>query len=208
MLPPHDFEDELEVRAPRKPTGMYTLTLWLTVVSLSALFLTLFMVSGSIQEMKDPLEIELTQIQATLASTPLPNPDEEALSAQYIEVRELVSAVEPVYDELLTQYIPVPMVMEAVASYDQSVMALTSVTQSGRQFVISGEAADEAAVIAYLDALKRSNRFQSVVVQSMSTRSLPTATPLPGIATPVGVPTAAPIRVVDFTISLEPGVNP
>ncbi len=72
--------------------------LWLLVLTLTFMFLPLYLVSATLREANRPLEAQLSQIQSTLASTPQPGAVERDLSASLTQAMGDIQALQPVYD--------------------------------------------------------------------------------------------------------------
>lgn len=195
----NDLPEEIEEAAPAS-SRLATLGTWLTVVSLCALFATLFLISTTIKDLNTTAESDLAALQAQFAATPSPNPTEDALISTLVDMRAQVSALQPVQTELSANHRDWPTMMQYLAAYDPAQMTLIAIQQTDDQLMLEGEALNEGLVTAYASQLERSGFFARVTVQSLSVRLLPTATPVdpaaPTASTPAG-------RVVEFVIILD-----
>jgi Tfp pilus assembly protein PilN len=165
--------------------------LWLVVLSLSIMFLPIYLVSTAIKDRNQSLEDELVLLQITLTGGPSIDPEEEALRETLTYVRDQLREVEPVHPTLIAGHVDWPAVMSTLANFDPTQMALTSLAQTENRIVLDGQANDETVVVAYTRMLEQSNQFSRVVVQSINLILLPTATPT-ATPTPTVTPTATP----------------
>jgi hypothetical protein len=204
---------------PPRPAVSSKLILWLVALSLGMMFLPLYLISTTIKENNVPLATQLAVLQATLTVTPPPNPEEKALKATLEGVQNQINALDAIRPTLVAGHTDWAVVITVIANYDSGRMALTGVAQSGNQILVTGQAGEEATVMAYADMLRTSQQFDRVVLQSITSKVLPTATPLPVIAT-TGTPTVPTLtpapqvnefhpagKVVEFTIAIDRKVN-
>ncbi len=180
-------------------TGSSRIVLWLILLGLGILFVPVYLVGATIKESKTPLETELTQIQATLAVTPHPNPTEQALTDNLVQIRGQISDLATLQADLLATHIDWPSVMAIISSYDQTRMTITSLSQTGRAITLDGRANDQQIVMDYAELLRQSNQFQDVTIRSIALQPIPTATPERD-ATPVP---ATPGTTAAFTLTLQ-----
>jgi len=191
-----DFEDNEE---PTRSAGSSRIVLWLILLGLGILFVPVYLVGITIKESRGPLETELTQIQATLTITPQPNPTEQALTDNLIQVRSQIANLATVQSDLTAAHIDWPSVMAIISSYDPSRMAITGLAQVERAITVEGQANDQQAVMDYAELLRQSNQFQDVTIRSIALQPIPTATPERG-ATPVP---ATPGTTAAFVLMLQ-----
>jgi Tfp pilus assembly protein PilN len=183
--------------------GSSRLVLWLIIAGLGILFVPLYLVSATLKESKAPLETELADIQSTLTITPPPNPTEQALRDNLLQLRGQAGELQTLYDDLSANHIDWPAAMAVIANYDPAQMALSGLLQAERLVTINGRANDETIVMAYADMLRDSARFGEVKVQAITRVALPTPTPLPTeVAGTLQTP-ALPTNVAEFTITVE-----
>ncbi|MAS34932.1 MAG: hypothetical protein CL610_13060 [Anaerolineaceae bacterium] len=196
---------------PENTGGSSRLVLWLVMFSLGILFLPLYLISTTIQESVIPLESELATLEAQLTATPAPDPAEEALRAELLSLNQQVRALEVVQGELETNHTNWPAIMAVIAGYDQNVMRLTALKQTDIHVTLNGAAQNESVVTAYADDLRASAYFDSVKVQSLNLRILPTATPPKGNAsdgaTAAQTNSTGLEREVEFTILMTLGTS-
>lgn len=180
------------------PSSTSRLVIWLVILSFMLLLLPLYLISTTIQQDISTLESELTDLQATLAYTPPPVPEEEALRQSLDEARSLLNLLQPLGNELTAGHINWPETIAVIGAYDQRHIELTTLTQTENRLIVNGRAEDETAVMAYADVLQESNLFERVIVQSITMRDVPGPTPAAEDA-----PTPAPQRVAEFAILVE-----
>jgi Tfp pilus assembly protein PilN len=202
MMP---MEPEVESNPEEEEsTGSSKLLLWLVALSLGVLFVPLYLVSTTIQENIAPLEDEMATIQAQLDSTPAPDPTEEALKSQFLSLQDQVRSLGVMADELVANQINWPAVMASIASYDPAQMKVTKLAQTDVHIALTGLANDEGVVSDYAQHMRDSGYFVRVDVQSITLKTLPTATPVPqsdASATPEAQTTNS--RAVEFTLMIE-----
>lgn len=178
--------------------GGSRIVLWLIVLSLGILFLPLFLLSTALKENNLTLETQLATLEVSLTATPEPNPTEQALTDQLLQLRQDTKALETLSDELGTRHINWPGTIAIIGSYDQEQITLTGLTQTDNLITLSGQADNETAIMTYVESLRASEQFTSVVVQAISLKMLPTATPIPS--------TDATADHLDFTTTDGPSV--
>jgi Tfp pilus assembly protein PilN len=200
------FEEPIEEPHPGTSSRIIP---WLVVMSMVIVFGTLFMVSNTIRQQQPELQAELDTISATLAVTPAPQPEEEALSGELLRVMEHSAALEPIRDQLVAGRIDWPVTMNAINNYNGAVMQITGLSQSGRQIIILGRSTDESTAMGYAQHLRDSGLFGAVTVQSITLQlptPVPTATPNPLLTPEAFAPVAteaAPNTYADFAIVVE-----
>lgn len=180
---PADSQDTPEVS---RPVVSSRLILWLVVFSLGLLFVPLYVVSTTIKQNNVPLVTQLAMIGATLTSTPPPDPLEAPLKSTLAGVQKQINALNSIQPTLVAGHTDWAATISVIARFDPTLMALTGVTQSDRQIIITGQAGSEATVMTYADTLRNSDQFSRVVLQSISSKTLPPS------ATPSSTPTLAP----------------
>ena len=210
MQPPDPAESQAE-QAPQR--SVLRIALWLVVLSLSALFATLYLILLAVQNDNVALQNDLAGLQQTLSSDPPISPEEQALRETLAEVREQTRAIETTYPLLAAGHVNWPAAMVAVGNYDESQLAILSVAQADNLLTLNGRAQDETAVIGYARLLEEADWVARVQVQSITLVIVPTPTPPPTARpaaadaptlTPSPPPaTTGPQRYVEFTILVE-----
>ena len=160
-----EVDNDLE---PARPARLSRLTRWLIAIGMGVLFVALNLVSATIRDTSAPLATALVQLQATLTAAPQPLPARDQIAAAMILMRQNAVALNSLTGTLTAQHITWPDVLNLLADYDASQVYLSGLAQSGMRIVVTGQAADENVVINYTDRLRQSNRFSSVVVQSIT----------------------------------------
>jgi Tfp pilus assembly protein PilN len=173
------------------------LILWLVVAGLGFLLLPLYQISTTINSDNLALQSTLENLQATLASTPKPQPANQALKDKLILVQKQVSILEGIQPTLAAGHVDWLTTLNVIAGYNPAQITLTGLAQPDNRLLLTGQADDESTVMDYAQMLKDSNRFNRVIVQSITSKSLPAA-----LKTPDDKPKPAN-KVTEFTISLE-----
>jgi Tfp pilus assembly protein PilN len=173
------------------------LILWLVVAGLGFLLLPLYQISTTINSDNLALQSTLENLQATLASTPKPQPANQALKDKLILVQKQVSILEGIQPTLAAGHVDWLTTLNVIAGYNPAQITLTGLAQPDNRLLLTGQADDESTVMDYAQVLKDSNRFNRVIVQSITSKSLPAA-----LKTPDDKPKPAN-KVTEFTISLE-----
>lgn len=183
---------------PPKPRSFSRWIAWMIVLSLLLLLAALNVMSLTVRDLQLPLEAELSRAEAVLSNTPAPDPNEDALVSTLVHLRSQIAALEPMRTELALKHLDWPTTMQYVANFDPAVMTIRSVSQNEGVITVSGDAQDEAVVIAYADALKNSGQFSRVTVQSLVLRAIPTPTPADS-----AVPANVSSYIVEFIVVME-----
>ena len=161
--------DEVEPSTPRRLPG---LTRWLIALGMLLVFLTLFLVSQTIQETTIPLATEVEVLRTTLTAVPQPLPAREEINSAMLRFASNAAVLSGLTGTLTAQHITWPEVINRLADYDGSQVYLTGIAQQPTgQIVVSGQAINESVVINYTDRLRQSDQFTSVVVQSITLKS-------------------------------------
>lgn len=194
-----DLDNILEPRRPVNPVRR-TIILWLVVIGLAILFLPLYLISTVIGADVARLEGELSEMQLALAAEPTVNPTVVVLQQEVAAAQAQANELSAVQTNLTSGQINWPQVMTALNNYDTNQLAIDALAQTDNRLLITGQAIDDAAVIAYARQLEDSGQFARVVVQSISLLPTPQFTPTvtPTLAptvepTPTTAPTATPV---------------
>ncbi len=182
-------------------------------VALLLLLGTFALINRNVKRDVEELQTTYTAKQDQLLRLQTPAPAvlalQETLTTTRALAEEIAAAVPPAG-------IPWAPAIAALEGYDPNRLVLTSLTQANNRITLTGQAADDEAVVAYTRAIEASGRFASVVVQSLRIVPAPTATPLPnatattapGAALPPATPTLPPFlatatTLADFVIYVE-----
>lgn len=201
MLPPEDHEDLNNEQAAEKPGGSSSLVLWLVVFGLCVLFLGLYFVPATIVEYDLPLKEDLARMEELLATTPTPDPEEEELNAELLAIRANAMALEPINAQMARAHVDWPTLIRTISTYEHWQLRLTGILQSNSVITLNGEAIDEPIVTAYANMLRESDHFGTVVVQSITLRTVETQSRVNGQDEPVS--STANNKFAEFTILLE-----
>lgn len=198
-------EEEIE-KQKEAPNASSKLIVWLVVISFSLLFLPLYLMSTTIQQDNESLTVTLESVYLSLTATPVPNVEEVALRDKYIKLQNSVIELENLNTSLEAAHIGWPQIMSQINGYDGYRIKLSSITQSGYQIVIIGEANDETDVNTYVEKLRLSELFNSVSIRAVMLKSIqPTPTSKTSAAknAPAGDLTASAIKYVEFTLMID-----
>lgn len=178
FLEENEFEDPEETEDGG--SSRRGLILWLIVIGLAVLFVPLFLVFNTLRTDVTRLQGELEPLQSELAAQGTPPPELQLLMEQAAAANGEVDAIAAVYPTLIASHIDWQPAMQTLATYDQSQMLLTNITQEVRRLTIVGKAMDQSQVVAYARALEESGLFNSVEIQSITQIEGPlfTATPI------------------------------
>lgn len=176
-LSPQLSDDPVEDEMQGSRVG--TAIKWLVVLSISALFLPLFLLSTTIAQDNQSLAAQLATSQTQLTNQPPESAQEQALSATLSQKLEDASAIDTVQTSLTGNHVVWPVVMASLGNYNENYMIILSVSQTGQQIVLSGRAWTEPTVISYVNRLESSGLFTRVSVQSLAVTTAPDATGTP-----------------------------
>ncbi len=193
------YSADLAAPESDKDGGSSRLILWLVVAGLGILFLPLFLISTTIKADNLALDAQVSEIQATLSSTAKPQQSDQTLKDKLAQLQKQASALETLQPTLVAGHIDWPTTMNAIAIYNTAQITLTGLSQTDTRLVVNGQAESEDSVMAYAAALRDSERFKRVIVQSITLKSPPTAIPS-GMRAGV---TDGKAKPAEFTISLD-----
>jgi len=165
-----------------------TTVLGLIVGALFLLLAASALINRSVQQDVEQLETTYTAMQNELLRLQTPAPAvlalQETLTTTRALAEEITAAAPPAA-------VPWAETVAALERYDPNRLVLTSLTQANGRITLTGQAADDEAVVAYTRAIEANELFAAVVVQSLRVVPAPTATALPA-ATTTTTPEAAP----------------
>ena len=172
---PFESEDDEESESPSG--GGSRIAIWLVILGLALIFIPLYLTSNTIQEGAVQLNDQLTEVAATLAFTPPPNPTLEHLNATLAVVRQQSSLMNSLQSTLVALHVDWPVIMAHLGTYNSARMSITGISQNGQTILVQGLADDENVVTTYAEMLRTSGLFKQVVVESINIQNLPTPTP-------------------------------
>jgi len=183
-------------------------------IVLGAILLALLLLLLAFTLINRSLQADLVRGQATLTAlqveqqqlqTPLP-----ALQILMSTLTTTRSLADQIQGAAPPAGIDWPPLMAALDQYDPNRLVINSLTQVENRMTITGFASNDEVVVAYTQAIEKSERFGSVVLQSLRVVAAPTATPLP--TTPSAVAASAQpsfltaeATFVEFVIIVEVG---
>ena len=199
MLEPTDGHiDDAYDLGGQKPR-VQVVVLWLVAAALAAFFLTLYLVfAGARHEVAD-LQAELAPLEATLAAVGTPQPQVAVLMQALAEVEDTTAKLREAESTLAAGRVAWPEVMAAIGGFDPMKLELVSLAQTGQEIVLQGQAADDASLSRYTQALEASGWVERVTLRSMK------ALPTPGAkaASPMGPGAAARMHTIEFVLVLR-----
>jgi Tfp pilus assembly protein PilN len=176
--------------------GSSRLILWLVVTGLAILLMPLVLISSTLKADNVRLDNELSDIQATLSTTPKPQASDQSLKDTLLQLQKQVALLEAAQPTLAAGHIDWLSVVNAIAAYNPEQITLTGLTQPDTRLVLSGQADSEDSVMLYAQTLRDSNQFKRVIVQSITFRTQPVSAARKGTA-------EISVKSAEFTISLE-----
>lgn len=159
--------DEPVLTEQKPPSNNSRLVLWLLVLSLSGFFVPLYLFSVTIEERTLALATEEVDLQATLIATPAPDPLEETLRSEFIDLQNQINTLSSLNQTLDITHIDWPHIMFAIGRYNPAQLNINSLSQAGRVITLTGQANLESVVLAYVETLKENGPFETVLVQSI-----------------------------------------
>lgn len=159
--------DEPVLTEQKSTSNNSRLVLWLLVLSLSGFFVPLYLISVTIEERTLAMATEEADLQATLIATPAPDPQEETLRSEFIDLQNLINTLANLNQTLDTAHIDWPYVMSAVGRYNPAQLNINSLSQTERVITLTGQATLESVVLAYVETLKETGPFETVLIESI-----------------------------------------
>jgi len=172
-----------------------TIALWLAVIGLAAFFVPLNLIATAIRNDTLRLNSEAQLAQRQLTSVPTLAPDVQQLATQVAQLEVPAQEIKNVQATITAGRVDWRTLMTAIGGYDPNQLVVSSLVQTSTQVILSGCAANDAAVTAYVRALENSNLFSRVVVQSI--RAIQ-----PSTATLTATPALTPTATVSGAVSL------
>lgn len=171
---PQVIEEEVQEqeKRPRSPWVM-----WLIALAIAALFLPVYLISGSVGEAAAPLQAELESLQATLTAPPQVPAEEQALTERLLSARNQLSMIESAPATVVAGHTDWPTIMAAVLNYDANSIRLTGFSYANAPLTLVGNAVAESAVLEYANGLEASDLIERVSIQSIILSPPPTAVP-------------------------------
>lgn len=163
-------ETEVAEAAAERRRSTSQLIRWLIAFGLLTVVIALYLVSVTVTQSMLQAQTALEEIQATLNSVVEKPPEIDEMSTTLIGIEQQRQVLAELKTTLVPDDLSWPTIVGLLADYNPSLLAVKSVVMNGNEIVVSGQALDEGAVIAYADRLRASNRFGRVVVQSITLR--------------------------------------
>jgi Tfp pilus assembly protein PilN len=174
-----EITEDQEDEGPQPQRRATRIVLWLIVLGLGLLYVPLMLMSGVIAEDNARMESELESIQLTLDAPEQVAPQVQALMDELQRLREQNIALQNGYSEAVRNHVDWPQIMSIFTRYDQTRMALTGISQTGRQVTLTGYADTENFAISYLQQLRDTNQFAAVSLQSITQETIVIPAPAP-----------------------------
>lgn len=173
QIPP---EAEME---DAEPPSRSRLAIWLVALALAAMFVPVYLVSGSLEEATIPLEQQAEALAMTLTAPPVVPEEEQQLTDRLLAARGQLSSIQEIPVTLAAQHLDWPSITQALLNYDANSIRLTSFTHDSIVLTLIGSATAESEAIRYAEMLESSGLFLRVSVQSIVLNPPPTPTPAP-----------------------------
>ncbi len=165
---PHSAEERyVDEPSGSTITPRQLLLLWVMAGSLLLALVPFGLLSRSLRSNIQAAEAEFKRIQSQLAETPSPPSEVQPLLATLESLHQQAEALEDAADTLTGAQIYWPAVMDAVRKRDPEQLALTALTQEGRQIILEGDAINDGVVVDYAQSLEASGLFSRVLIQSI-----------------------------------------
>lgn len=174
---PYEPDALSEERRKRRLLRRQTIFLWVVAVSLLATVVPLYLLSLSLRTDVMANEALLRELRIAIEATPTLVPEVRALlgTVAALEVRRgEIATAEVALLEAGTDW---EEIMDALYSYDPQRLELTSISQNGQEFQLTGRAVDDDAVTDYRRRLQASDLFSRVAIDSISPLRAGTPTP-------------------------------
>lgn len=139
--------------------------LGLVMGALVLLLVAFALMARSIQSEVTQAEATLMTVQAELLQRQTPAPAMLSLMATLTQTRALAAQIRAAAPPASIHW---PQMIAALERYDPNVIALRSLTQVEQQITLTGQAANDEAVVAYTQAIEATEHFATVVLQSLS----------------------------------------
>lgn len=160
-------EDKQKATPEAPPAEHGRLVMWLVVLGIALLFLPLGLLTMQLRMERLALEEEVSALTDSASVTPTPDPDSEDLRSRLLILREVETTLHSLQTTLQDQRQEWPPVMAALLGYDFRQIELTRIAQTDGLLLVEGRAADEDAVLAYVNSLREEGLFRRVQVQSI-----------------------------------------
>jgi hypothetical protein len=195
-------EEELLEEEPTRSNARFIP--WLLILGIMLIFVTLYMLSLTIEDMKTPLATEISGIQATLTAPPVVPEEEQVLTDELLSLRTELSAIESVVPTIEAAHIDWPAITASILRYDATLVRLTSFSHNVNLVTLGGDAMRESDVLSYAETLKQTGFFSRVIVQSITLNPVVPATPNPAIEPTEGAPALTELYMpFVFTLSVD-----
>ena len=182
--------------------------LWLVALGLLLLFVPLYLVATAVRADTQRLESELSQLQMAEMGDPGGDPTINALQTRVAEAQTEADSLAAIQSSTGAQHVNWPAVVDAIKT-DAHQITLLGVEQADNRLTISGEAADDTAVIAYAQELEASGQFARIVVQSITLLPTPQPVITPTLSpSPTATTAPSPTTVAATATSAGPVTNP
>jgi Tfp pilus assembly protein PilN len=179
------------------------LIIWMGVIGLGVCFMPLFIISTTLRDNYQALQLQVEAVQGTLDTAPVMSDADQTLRDDLLQMQTVLHQLKEVQMRLVVDQVAWAEVMRVLGGYDPCCLALTGIAQNARQIILNGSSTDEAAVMRYTGMLRATGLFSQVTIQTLMRAShVVTATS----STP-DTTLSIIVQPVDFTVLLELKAN-
>src|SRR5581483_3183455 len=178
-----------------------TLAIWLLAIALGLVLLPLTLATAALLDQVRALDTDLQLAVAAQTTLPTLAPRVQALNQQLAHIQAQANQIKAVNPTLTAGNFAWGAVMSALGNYDANQIALDGLGRADGRLVLTGRAASDQAILAYVNALQQSGAFDSVVLQSVQIADSQAVTMT------VAPASIAPTRTPTPTATLTPTPN-
>ncbi|MBI4671095.1 MAG: PilN domain-containing protein [Chloroflexi bacterium] len=185
-----------------------TLVLWLLATTLGLFMLPLTLVAASLTAQVSTLNDDVQAVIAAETTLPTLLPRVQSLNKQLAQVQAQAKQLQAVKPTLAAGALDWTTIMSAIGNYDPNQIAVDGLSTSDEMLIVTGRAANDAAILAYVNSLQQSNTFKNVVLQSVqiADSQAVTMTVVPGQVFPTA--TLTPTATITPTPNLRDAYEP
>jgi len=176
--------------------GRRTVALWLVAVATLALLLPMARAASLLRREASRTAGLSEHLAATTTALADTGAALGGLQQELAVAQATASVLNGIGAAVDSRHVDWPSVLDSIAAHDPDWLGITSLTQEGRLLKVQGEAAEDTAVVEYVDRLDASGLFARVSVQSIESFAgtpiaTPQATAAPGAGATPGATSAA-----------------
>jgi hypothetical protein len=130
-------------------------------------FFPLYFLAAAANNDVGTIDANIVRVHVALTNVPTPLPEVRAVLTPIAQVQGQIAQIKAVIPPPDSTQADWPTIMQAIGLYDPGEITLVSLSEADQRIALSGLANNETAVVAYVDALQRTNLFSLVSVQSL-----------------------------------------